>query len=244
MILRHSLLLKCAATVAVGALASTAALSDVLELDGGNARWVAGGPVAPPAQSPQDIPPEILAVMPDAFQQQSQPQGQHNLAQMVEQLPAGHAGARPSFSPLTRATLTSRFGYRNHPILGGRRLHAGIDLSAPEGTPVYATAKGVVTGAGWQGGYGLLIELAHADQLQTRYGHLSRLAVSAGQRVEPGQLIGYVGSTGRSTGPHLHYEVHKSGIPVNPAYYYYKDLTPQEYDRMIAISSNIGQTLD
>ena len=98
-------------------------------------------------------------------------------------------------------------------------MHSGVDLSAPEGTPVYATAMGVVTGAGWLGSYGLLVELAHADQIQTRYGHLSRLVVSAGDLVEPGQLIGYVGSTGRSTGPHLHYEVRLRGAAIDPLPY-------------------------
>lgn len=198
-----ALLLKGTATLALAALASTAALSDVLELDAGNARWVAGGPVI---QTPEMPAPSAA------------PQ-QRNIAQLVAQLPTGTAGARPSFSPLARAAVTSQFGYRNHPMGGGRKMHAGIDLSAPAGTPVYATAMGVVTGAGWQGNYGLLIELAHADSYHTRYGHLSRLAVQSGQIVEPGQLIGYVGSTGRSTGPHLHYEVRRNGAAVDPLPY-------------------------
>lgn len=203
MMIRPSLLLKCAATLALASLASTAALSDVLELDAGGARWVAGGPVTAAPEMPSAIPaPE-----------------QRNFAQLIAQLPTGTTGARPSFSPLARAAVTSNFGYRNHPISGGRKMHGGIDLSAPEGTPVYATAMGVVTGAGWYGGYGLLIQLEHADQFQTRYGHLSRLAVSAGQIVEPGELIGYVGSTGRSTGPHLHYEVRLRGTAIDPVPY-------------------------
>jgi murein DD-endopeptidase MepM/ murein hydrolase activator NlpD len=209
------LLLKASATLAACALASTPALSDVLELDGGNARWVAGGPVSRTPDTAHDIPPEIRAVM----GLEVQTQDQANIAQMVAQLPQGQSGARPLLSPLSQATLTSRFGYRSHPILGGQRMHSGIDLSAPEGTPVYATATGVVTGAGWLGGYGLLIELAHADELQTRYGHLSRLAVTPGQVVAPGELIGFVGSTGRSTGPHLHYEVRLRGAAIDPLPY-------------------------
>jgi murein DD-endopeptidase MepM/ murein hydrolase activator NlpD len=118
--------------------------------------------------------------------------------------------------PLASMALTSRFGMRSHPILGGVRMHSGVDLAAPAGSPVYATATGVVSFANWSGGYGLLVVVDHGGQLQTRFGHLSRLMVSPGQTVVQGQVLGLVGSTGRSTGPHLHYEVRRGGLAVNP----------------------------
>lgn len=125
----------------------------------------------------------------------------------------------PSRMPLESAALTSGFGMRTHPVLGGRRGHKGIDLASPTGTPIYATADGVVTRADWFSSYGLYISLDHGAQLETRYGHLSRLNVAEGQAVRKGDLIGYVGSTGRSTGPHLHYEVRIAGTAVNPVPY-------------------------
>ena len=125
----------------------------------------------------------------------------------------------PSRMPLEGAALTSGFGMRTHPVLGGRRGHKGIDLSSPIGTPIYATADAVVTRADWFSSYGLFISLDHGAQLETRYGHLSRLNVAEGQVVKKGDLIGYVGSTGRSTGPHLHYEVRIAGTAVNPVPY-------------------------
>jgi murein DD-endopeptidase MepM/ murein hydrolase activator NlpD len=120
-------------------------------------------------------------------------------------------------SPLAGAPLSSGFGMRRHPLLGSRRFHSGVDLAAPTGTPIRAASDGVVTSAGWNGGYGLLVSLGHGGNRETRYGHLSRLAVTAGQSVKRGEVIGYVGSTGRSTGPHLHYELRVNGIAVAPA---------------------------
>ena len=125
----------------------------------------------------------------------------------------------PSRMPVDGASLTSGFGMRTHPVLGGRRQHRGVDLSMPTGTPVYATADGVVSKAEWFSSYGLYISVEHGASLQTRFGHLSRLNVAAGQQVKKGDLIGYVGSTGRSTGPHLHYEVRIAGTAVNPVPY-------------------------
>lgn len=119
-------------------------------------------------------------------------------------------------SPLAGAPLSSGFGMRRHPLLGSRRFHAGVDLAAPAGSPIRAASDGVVTSAGWNGGYGLLVSLGHANNRETRYGHLSRLAVRIGQSVKRGDLIGYVGSTGRSTGPHLHYELRVNGHAVAP----------------------------
>lgn len=130
----------------------------------------------------------------------------------------------PSLVPVTTSrALTSGFGMRVHPVLGGMRAHKGIDLSAPTGTPIRATADGVVGKADWFGGYGLYVELAHGANMETRYGHMSRIAVAEGQRVRKGDIIGYVGSTGRSTGPHLHYEVRIAGEAVNPVPYMQAD---------------------
>jgi murein DD-endopeptidase MepM/ murein hydrolase activator NlpD len=112
--------------------------------------------------------------------------------------------------------LTSGFGYRMHPILGYRRFHRGLDFRASYGTPILAATDGRVAHAGWGGGYGNVVQLSHAGGLGTRYGHMSRIAVSAGQRVRQGQVIGYVGSTGLSTGPHLHYEMFRNGQLVDP----------------------------
>ena len=125
-------------------------------------------------------------------------------------------GQLPSGLPLASARLTSGFGMRGHPILGGYRAHSGIDLAAPFGSPIYATSDATVSSARWQGGYGLLVALDHGAGLQTRYGHMSRLNVAAGQRVRKGDVIGYVGSTGRSTRPHVHYEMRVNGQAVNP----------------------------
>ncbi len=105
---------------------------------------------------------------------------------------------------------------RSHPILGGQRFHAGVDLAAPQGSAVLATSPGVVSRAAWQGGYGLTIAVEHSGGIQTRYAHLSRIAVVPGQSVRAGDVIGYVGSTGRSTGPHLHYEVRRNGQVLRP----------------------------
>lgn len=121
--------------------------------------------------------------------------------------------------PLAAAKLTSDYGMRTHPVVGGRRAHKGVDLAAPTGTPVYATADGIVSRANHFSSYGLYISLHHGAALETRYAHLSRLAVATGQRVNKGDVIGYVGSTGRSTGPHLHYEVRMDGEAVNPIPY-------------------------
>lgn len=112
--------------------------------------------------------------------------------------------------------VTSGFGRRFHPVLGSRRMHKGVDLSAADGSPIVAAADGRVTSAGWQGGYGNLVAIAHSDGVQTRYGHMSRLAARAGDPVRRGQVIGFVGSTGLSTGPHLHFEVTHNGKAVNP----------------------------
>ena len=112
--------------------------------------------------------------------------------------------------------ITSRYGMRRHPILGYRRMHAGIDFKASHGTPIYAVSDGTVQFAGRHGGHGNYVKLSHGSGLATGYGHMSRIAVSSGTRVRRGQVIGYVGSTGLSTGPHLHYEMYRNGATVNP----------------------------
>lgn len=121
-----------------------------------------------------------------------------------------------SFTMPARGPITSGFGYRTHPILKYRRLHTGLDIGAGMGAPVYAAADGEVFFASWRGGYGRCIIVLHGGEVSTLYGHLSRIDVSAGQRVRRGQRIGAVGSTGLSTGPHLHFEVRRNGVPVNP----------------------------
>ena len=112
--------------------------------------------------------------------------------------------------------ITSGFGERYHPILGYERFHAGVDLGAAAGTPIVAAADGRVVSAGWAGGYGRAVSIAHSGGIETRYGHMSRIAAFAGEQVHRGEVIGYVGSSGLSTGPHLHFEVMKNGRPVNP----------------------------
>ena len=113
--------------------------------------------------------------------------------------------------------VTSRFGMRHHPILHARRFHRGIDLKASSGTPIRASADGRVTFAGWSGGYGRQVRIGHDEGLSTSYSHMSRIAAAPGSLVRRGQVIGYVGSSGLSTGPHLHYEAFRNGRPVNPA---------------------------
>lgn len=146
----------------------------------------------------------------------------------------------PSRMPLEGAQLTSGFGMRNHPVLGGRRAHAGIDLAAPTGTPVYATADGIIGRADWYSSYGLYISINHGASMETRYAHLSRLAVAAGDNVKKGDLIGYVGSTGRSTGPHLHYEVRVDGLAVNPIPYMVESEAQLAYARDARLTGQGG----
>ncbi len=126
------------------------------------------------------------------------------------------ASRLPLLMPLDDIRMTSGFGTRNAPLLGASRHHAGIDVGAPAGTPIVATGRASVTRAGAAGGYGLMVILDHGNGLETRYAHMSRIAVAQGQEVEQGQVIGFVGSTGLSTGPHLHYETRLDGRPVDP----------------------------
>ena len=130
---------------------------------------------------------------------------------------AGGGSAKQDLLPQTgRRRVTSGYGLRWDPLGAGWRAHAGVDLAAAYGSPVVASANGRVSAARWQGGYGLLVALDHGAGVETRYGHLSQLSVQEGQVVKKGDVIGYVGSTGRSTGPHLHYEVREGGRAVDP----------------------------
>lgn len=123
----------------------------------------------------------------------------------------------PSVVPVADVTPSSSFGWRRHPITRRHSMHEGMDFAAPRGTPIYAAAAGVVTQARFRSGYGNLVEIVHGNGLSTRYAHASKLNVTEGELVDQGQLIALVGSTGRSTGPHLHFEVRMAGHPLDPA---------------------------
>jgi murein DD-endopeptidase MepM/ murein hydrolase activator NlpD len=147
--------------------------------------------------------------------------------------------AVPSDKPVRSAEFTSSFGVRNDPFGRGAAMHAGIDLAGPVGTPIYATADGTVTEAAYnEGGYGNLIKLDHGRGIETRYGHLSSFNVRAGERVKRGQMIGRMGSTGRSTGSHLHYEVRIDGRAVNPVPFM------RSTDYLVAIKNRNGHSMD
>lgn len=138
----------------------------------------------------------------------------------------------PAIWPIDRTKLryvSSLYGMRMHPKYGSWRMHEGVDLSAPKGTPVYATGNAVVMRAGWRPGYGYLIELNHGFGYKTRYGHLSKMYVKAGDSVTRGQVIADVGNTGVSSGSHLHYEVRFRDHTVNPIHYFNKDMSPEAY---------------
>ncbi|MBR6589909.1 MAG: M23 family metallopeptidase [Bacteroidaceae bacterium] len=153
----------------------------------------------------------------------------------------------PAIQPVSNKDLkytASGYGRRIDPIYKTVKFHHGMDFSANTGTPVYATGNATVIKCGWQSGYGLTIELDHGFGYQTRYAHLSKINVRKGEKVKRGETIGLVGSTGKSTGPHLHYEVINKGRKVNPVNYYYMDLTAEEYDRMIQMAANHGKVYD
>lgn len=141
-------------------------------------------------------------------------------------------------------TMSSGYGYRKDPIYGSSKFHEGLDFSASIGTPVYATADGEITVAKREAGYGNCIDIDHGYNYLTRYAHLSEILVKEGSQVKRGQMIGKVGSTGKSTGPHLHYEVRFKGEAQNPVNYYFMDLTPEEYVEMIQMADNAGHVMD
>lgn len=154
----------------------------------------------------------------------------------------------PSIQPISSEylkTMASGYGPRIDPVYGTGRFHEGMDFSADTGTPVYATADGEVVAAGWHsGGYGNKIDISHGYGYITRYAHLSKVMVTPGQEIKRGDLIGLVGSTGKSTGPHLHYEVRYKGVAQNPVNYYFQDLTPEEYANMVSESQRASHVMD
>jgi murein DD-endopeptidase MepM/ murein hydrolase activator NlpD len=156
--------------------------------------------------------------------------------------------AIPAIQPVSDKDLTriaSGFGTRIDPVYKVPKFHAGLDFTAPIGTPIYATADGTVTDAGFNsGGYGNRVIIDHGFGYETLYGHMYRVKVRVGQRIRRGEVIGYVGSTGKSTGPHCHYEVHRNGNPVDPVYYFYNDLTPEQYDRLLKLAQTANQSFD
>ena len=146
----------------------------------------------------------------------------------------------PAIQPVSNKSLTriaSGFGYRIHPIYGIPKMHKGLDFTAPQGTPIYATGDGTVAKAGAATGTGNHVVINHGYGYESVYMHMVRIKARVGQRVKRGDVIGWVGSTGASTGPHCHYEVHINGRPVDPVYFFYNDLNAEQYDRVLKLSA-------
>lgn len=153
----------------------------------------------------------------------------------------------PAIQPVSNKDLkhtASGYGMRIDPIYKTAKFHEGMDFSANIGTPIYATGNGTVTKAGWQSGYGKVVIINHGYGYETLYAHMNDIDVRVGQKVIRGEVIGKVGNTGKSTGPHLHYEVHVKGKVVNPVNYYFMDLNADDYDRMIQLAANHGKVFD
>lgn len=153
----------------------------------------------------------------------------------------------PAIQPIHNHELTrlaSGYGMRIHPILKVRKLHTGLDYSAPRGTPIYATGDGtVVTVRTNFGGYGKEVEIDHGYGFVTKYAHMDSFNVKKGQKVKRGECIGYVGTTGSSTAPHCHYEIIKDGVKINPVHYIFKDINPEEYEKLLELASIENQSL-
>lgn len=153
----------------------------------------------------------------------------------------------PAIQPLANKELirlASGFGYRIHPVYKVKKLHAGIDFSAPIGTPIYATADGVVEDINVSfSGYGKRVRIHHGYGFKTQYAHMHEFAVKEKQKVKRGQVIGYVGNTGTSTAPHLHYEVIKNGKKINPVHYFFNDLNSDDYEKIVELASVENQSL-
>ena len=156
--------------------------------------------------------------------------------------------AIPAIQPVSNKDLrriASGFGYRVDPVYKITKFHAGLDFTATQGTPIYATADGVVKEATYDaGGYGNHVIINHGYGYETLYGHMVRIKARGGQKIKRGEVIGWVGSTGKSTGPHCHYEVHKGGQPVDPVYFFYNDLTPEQYDQVLKLAKAANQSFD
>ncbi len=154
----------------------------------------------------------------------------------------------PAIQPIHNRDLTriaSGFGIRIDPIYKTQKMHQGLDFTAPQGTPIYATADGRVNHAGNKGnGYGNYVTIDHGYGYQTLYGHMVRVKVGVGAQVKRGEVIGWVGSTGKSTGPHCHYEVIKFNQRIDPVYFFYNDLTPAQFDQLLKRAAASNQSLD
>ena len=176
-----------------------------------------------------------------------QDQSYVSIADMVKNK-AKLLNAIPSIQPVSNKNLNriaSGFGYRIDPVYKDRRPHQGLDFTAPQGTPIYATADGTVKEVGFTtSGFGNRVVINHGYGYETLYGHMYRFKARVGQKVKRGEVIGYVGNTGKSTGPHCHYEVHRGGRPVDPIYYFYNDLTPAQFDRILKIAAAGNQSFD
>ena len=156
--------------------------------------------------------------------------------------------AIPAIQPVSNKDLSriaSGFGYRIDPVYKVKKFHAGLDFTASQGTPIYATADGRVKEAGFNtSGFGNHVVINHGYGYETLYGHMVRVKTHEGQMVKRGEVIGYVGSTGKSTGPHCHYEVHRNGQPVDPVYYFYNDIGPAQFDRLLKQAASSNQSFD
>jgi murein DD-endopeptidase MepM/ murein hydrolase activator NlpD len=154
----------------------------------------------------------------------------------------------PAIQPVSNKDLkriASGFGYRIDPVYKTVKMHAGLDFTAPQGTPIYATADGTVSVAGNKGnGYGNHVIINHGYGYETLYGHMVKVKANAGQKVSRGEVIGWVGSTGKSTGPHCHYEVHKNKNKIDPVYFFYNDLSPEQFDRLLKQAASSNQSFD
>ncbi len=173
-------------------------------------------------------------------------QSYDEIAKMYEQKSLMWA-ARPAIQPISNKTLThlhSTFGERLHPLLGYVRDHKGLDFTADVGTPVYATGDGVVKSAYLSVTFGNVIFLDHSFGYETRYAHLSKFNVKRGQKIKRGDIIGFVGSTGLSGGPHLHYEVLYKGLQINPINFFQRDLSNKEYEKLVEEGSKYREPLD
>jgi murein DD-endopeptidase MepM/ murein hydrolase activator NlpD len=168
-----------------------------------------------------------------------------NLAKSKEKLFASIPAIMPINQKDLAHAVTSGFGWRTHPVYKTQEFHPGMDFSAEQGTPIYATGDGVIDRAdNLAQGYGNHVVIDHGFGYKTLYGHMSKIATRAGQKIVRGQLIGYVGSTGLSTGPHIHYEVIRNGEKVNPINYYYNDLSPEQYAILVELSTKASQSFD
>jgi murein DD-endopeptidase MepM/ murein hydrolase activator NlpD len=154
----------------------------------------------------------------------------------------------PAIQPVANKDLeriASGFGYRIDPIYKTPKMHAGLDFTAPTGTPIYATADGTIAVAGNLGnGFGNHVIINHGYGYETLYGHMSRVKARPGQKVKRGEVIGYVGSTGKSTGPHCHYEVHFRDSKIDPVYFFFNDISPEQFDRLVKKAAASNQSFD